>query len=107
MVGFVLLTGIVERESNQYRATCLELGTATCADTPEEARSNLDEAVQLEIDVLEELGERVWVFKEKGIKVWGVGDDRVPYLEIPVRLHPLVGTEPVKAWVLCPAVAVA
>ena len=107
MAGFVLLTGIVEQEDDQYTATCLELGTATCADTPEEARHNLDEAVQLEIETLEELGERARVFKEKGIKVWGVDDDRVPYLELPVRLDHLVGAEPVKAWVLCPTVAVA
>ena len=107
MPGFVLLTGIVEQEDNQYTATCLELGTATCADTPEEARRNLDEAVQLEIEVLEELGERTRVFNEKGIIVWGVDDNRVPYLDLPVRLYHLTGTEPIKAWVLCPAVAVA
>ena len=73
MAGFVLLTGIVEQEGNQYTASCLELGTATCADTPEEARSNLDEAVQLEVDVLEELGERVRVFKREGDKGLGSG----------------------------------
>ncbi len=107
MAGFVLLTGIVEQEDNQYTATCLELGTATCADTPEEARRNLDEAVQLEIEVLEELGERSRVFDEKGIKVWGMDDDRVPYLDLPASLYHLTGTMPIKAWVLCPAIAVA
>ena len=106
MSGFVLLTGIVEQEDDQFTATCLELGTATCADTPEDARRNLDEAVQLEIEVLEELGERARVFKEKGIKIWGVDDDRVPYLELPPDLYYPPDAEPVKAWVLCPAVAV-
>ena len=107
MPGFVLLTGIVEREDDQYTATCVELGTATCADTPEQARRNLDEAVQLEIEVLEDLGERTRVFEEKGIRVWEVDNGGVPYLDLPSRLYNTVGEEPIRAWILCPSVAMA
>ncbi len=40
-------TAIIEREENQYVALCPELDVASQGDTVEEARKNLQEALEL------------------------------------------------------------
>ena len=77
MAAIVVLTGVVEKEDDQYAAFCLELDTATQGDTEEEAWANLQEAVQGEIELLGELGELEHTLKERGIKVWAVERDIV------------------------------
>ena len=69
VTGSIQLTQIVEREGSQFAAHCPELGIASCGDTIEEAFANIHEAILLHLDVLEDLGDRDRVFRERGIEV--------------------------------------
>ena len=78
--GFVAhLTLQAEREDDGYVAYCVELGTASCGDTLEEAMANIQEAVLVHLDALEETGTRQQVFEERGIEL-------VPATLVPTRL---------------------
>lgn len=66
---YISLTFNIWEEAGMFAAECVELGTATCGDTFEEARENLFDAIGLHLNVLEEEGERPPVFREKGIRV--------------------------------------
>ena len=50
------LTFDLEKEGEQWTATCLELGTSTFGDTLDEAKKELQEAVTLQLDEMERLG---------------------------------------------------
>ncbi|MBN1762133.1 MAG: type II toxin-antitoxin system HicB family antitoxin [Methanomicrobia archaeon] len=50
------LTATIWEEEGVYVSKCPELGVASCGDTPEEALSNLKEAVELYLDNARELG---------------------------------------------------
>lgn len=50
------LTATIWEEEGVYVSKCTELGVASCGDTPEEAVSNLKEAVELYLDNAKELG---------------------------------------------------
>ena len=50
------LTATIWEEEGVYVSKCPELGVASCGDTPEEALSNLKEAVELYLDNAKELG---------------------------------------------------
>ena len=102
MAAIVVLTGVVEKEDDQYSAFCLELGTATQGDTEEEAWVNLQEAVQGEIEILGELGELDHTFKERGIKVWTVERNIVPYRDLATVKDHLA--ENTKVRVICPSI---
>ena len=68
--GYVLLTGVVDKEDNQFVSFCRELGTSSCGDTVEEAFDNLGDAILVHLDALEETGERQEVFRERNINVY-------------------------------------
>ena len=68
-MAHIILMECVEREGDQYAARCLELGTVSCGDTVEEAFANLDEAIEVHLNALEELGELARVFQERKIKL--------------------------------------
>ena len=65
----VVLTCVVEKEGNQFASYCEELGTSSCGDTIEEAFENIEEAVEVHLDALDEAGELGRVFRERGIEV--------------------------------------
>jgi predicted RNase H-like HicB family nuclease len=65
--AYIYVTGVAEREGDQWVSFCKELGTASCGDTPEEALANLDEAVQVYLETLAEYGELDRVLDERGI----------------------------------------
>ena len=67
--GYILLTEVVEKEGDQFVAHCLELDTATCGDTIEEAFSNLRDAIVVHLNALEEVGTIERVFNERNIIV--------------------------------------
>lgn len=67
--GIVTLTGIVEKEGDQYVSYCRELGVASCGNTIDEALANLDDAIQVHIDALVETGELLQVFRERNIRI--------------------------------------
>ena len=66
---FIIITCIFEKEGERWTALCKELGTATFADTFEEAQKRLIEAVELHLSTLEEVGECRRFFHEHKIKV--------------------------------------
>lgn len=65
----VVLTSVVEGEGDQFVSFCIELGTASCGDTIQEALDNLQEAIWVHLSALEETGERDRMFRELGIDV--------------------------------------
>ena len=67
--GEVVLTELVEPDGDQFAAYCLELGTASCGDTIEEAFANLEEAIWVHLNELEAIGERERVFQENNIVI--------------------------------------
>ena len=66
-VSTVKFNHIVTQEGNQFVSYCIELGTASCGDTVEEAMANITEAVELHLTALHKLGQMQRVFAEKGI----------------------------------------
>jgi predicted RNase H-like HicB family nuclease len=69
IMGHVVLTGIIEREEDQFVSYCPELGVASCGDTVDEAIDNLGDAIQVQLDALEETGELRRVFHERNIRI--------------------------------------
>lgn len=71
VAGTISVTHAVrlEKEDGQFISVCPELGTMSCGDTIEEALSNLNEAVVVYLNALEEVGEQERVFRENGIAI--------------------------------------
>ncbi len=65
----VILTGVVEKEDNQFVSICPELDVASCGETEEEALDMLEEALQVYLEAVHEVGELAREFQEMGIKV--------------------------------------
>ena len=68
-IGYIVLTGVVEEEDGQFASYCRELGTASCGDTITEALDNLGEAIELNIEGLEEVGELERTLRERNIPI--------------------------------------
>ena len=67
--GHVILTGLVDKEEDQFVSYCRELGTASCGDTIDEALENLGEAIEVHLKGLEETGELRSVLRERNIRI--------------------------------------
>lgn len=86
-----LLTFSFQKESDgRWTAYCNELGTATFADTLEEAKDELTELVQLHLSTLEDVGERQRFFAERNILPHNTSE-RYATLAVPVDM---IGTKP-------------
>jgi predicted RNase H-like HicB family nuclease len=83
--GFISVTLAVRREGKQYVSECLELGTASCGDTLDEAADNIKEATLEYLNTIERLGERERIFREKGIVL---RKRRPSTIRREVNLHP-------------------
>ncbi len=66
---YVEVTCEIWQEGEQYVSRCRELEVASCGDTFEEAVRNLQEAVETDLNALEELGERPRFFRERGLRL--------------------------------------
>ena len=66
-IGYVVLTGIVNKEGSQFVSHCTELGTSSRGDTVEEAFQNLNDAVMVQLNQLERTGQRQNLFVERNI----------------------------------------
>ncbi len=66
--GFIVLTVFFEKDESWWIATCKELGTAVQAKSLEEAEQLIRGAIEANLNLLEEEGERERFFKENGIK---------------------------------------
>ena len=67
--AYILLTGEVEREDDQYVSICPELGVASCGDTVEEAFAMLNEAIDLYLQELVEIGTLNDVLREQNVRI--------------------------------------
>ena len=68
-MGYVVLTGTVEREGSQFVSLCPELGIASCGDTVDEALDNLGEAIEVHLDDLQDIGALEREFREREIEI--------------------------------------
>ena len=84
--GTVLLTGLIAEEDGQFASYCRELGTASCGDTVEEAFRNLWDAVEVNLNALEETGEILNVLRENNIRI---EFDESPPMDEPMLRIPL------------------
>jgi predicted RNase H-like HicB family nuclease len=69
MMKEIALTLEIEREGDQYVATCRELDVSSYGDTVEDAIEHVRNALLLYLDVIEQDGEREQVFRERGIQI--------------------------------------
>ena len=67
--AYILLTGVVEREDDQYVSICPELGVASCGDTVEEAFAMLADAIEVHLEGLVEIGTLNEVLREHNVRV--------------------------------------
>lgn len=70
VVGYVVLTFRVYQEGDQYVSECVELGTASCGDSIDEAFANIKEATLLYLNAIEESGERERIFRRRNIRIY-------------------------------------
>ena len=66
--GYVVLTYEFGRDGRRWTAHCKELGTATFGRSLPEAKNRLMEAVVLNLNALEDVGERKNFFREHNIE---------------------------------------
>ena len=85
--GVVTLTGIAEKEGDQYVSYCRELGTSSCGDTAEEALVNLGDAIEVHINALVETGEFLRVFRERNIRI-DIPSSFSEDVEVSIRVQP-------------------
>lgn len=83
--GVVILTGVVEKEGDQFVAYCRELGTSSCGDTIDEAFKNLGDAIEVHINALAETGELPSALRKANIRI-DVGE--TPLDELLVHVTP-------------------
>jgi predicted RNase H-like HicB family nuclease len=69
--GYVVVTmrATKDEETGQYVAVCEDLDVASCGDSIEDAFAQIEDAVELFLNALEEEGERERVFAERGIVI--------------------------------------
>lgn len=65
--GYIEVTVRFYEEGDQWTAECVELGTATCADTLPEAQVAINEMVLLHLDALEDVGACEDFLKKHGV----------------------------------------
>ena len=67
---YIRLTVVFKQEEDVWTAECSELGTATFGNTFEEAHENIQEAVCLHLNTLEDVGEIEKFFRDNKIEVF-------------------------------------
>ena len=65
----VILTGMAEKEDHLFSSHCVELGIASCGDTLEEAFDMLEEAIEVHLEALVDIGTLDREFLECGVVV--------------------------------------
>jgi predicted RNase H-like HicB family nuclease len=66
---YILLTVRIAQEGDQWAAECVELGTAACGDSIEEARAAMADLIALHLNALEEVGTCERFLRTHGIAV--------------------------------------
>ncbi|MBI4980602.1 type II toxin-antitoxin system HicB family antitoxin [Candidatus Woesearchaeota archaeon] len=67
MVKELILTVVVRKEQGRYSSWCPELDVASQGDTIEEARQNLQEAVELHVEAMMENGDAEELMEKLGL----------------------------------------
>ncbi len=95
--GYIVLTVRFAKEGDQWTAECLELGTATCADTFEEIQEAIRAMISLHLNGLEDVGTRKAFFRKHNIRIRRNPPSPRPRRPVSVRLDEYVTrlTEPV------------
>ena len=78
VIEVLILTAEFGQEGDQWVGECVELGTATCSDTLEGVRRELNELIVLHVNEVDRLGFAKEFFSERGVKplpVAGVGGE--------------------------------
>ena len=65
--GYIVLTYKYGQEGTRWTGYCEELGTATFGRSLPEAERRLEEAVELHLNTLEDVGERERFLNEQGV----------------------------------------
>jgi predicted RNase H-like HicB family nuclease len=68
--GYIIVTLFFYKEGNRWVGICKELGTSTFGRSIQEAHNRLNEAVELHLNTLEEVGERERFFREHNITLY-------------------------------------
>lgn len=95
--GYIILTFEFHKEGGMWVGECRELGTATDGRSLERVEAELGRLVEIDLDGLEEIGERERFFNERGIQIYPAEvPDQVNRL-LPVnKTHRLVQARPVQ-----------
>lgn len=80
--AYLLLTGMVEREDDQYVSICPDLGVASCGDTVEEAFAMLADAIEVHLEGLVEIGTLNEELRERNV--------RIEYETLPYEYRPRI-----------------
>ena len=96
----IIVTGVADREGNQFVSLCPELDVASCGETAEEALDMLEDALEVYIEALIEVDTLSRVFKERGVELLDDFHEAEKVLvSIPphktVRAYPLRIPEPI------------
>jgi len=83
--GYIVLTFEFHKEGQMWVGECRELGTATDGRSLEKVEEELLELVALDLNGLEEIGERERLFKERGIKIYPVQAPDQVTMNVPVN----------------------
>ena len=70
MEGVIVLTGMAEREGEQFVSHCRELGTSSCGITAEDALESLADAIEVHLAALIETGELHRELRERNINIY-------------------------------------
>lgn len=64
---FIVLTLKAYLEAGQYVSECVELDVASCGDTLDEAFKNIEDAVEVYLETLDDTGDRERILAERGV----------------------------------------
>lgn len=67
---YIILAYMVQREGEYFVSECMELGTSSFGLDEKEAFDNLQEATEVYLETLADLGETHQVLEEKGVRVY-------------------------------------
>jgi len=67
--GYIQVTVRFATEGKQWAAECLELGTAACGDSLEEAKDAITDLIVLHLNALEDVGTCAKFLKEHGVVI--------------------------------------
>jgi predicted RNase H-like HicB family nuclease len=90
-----MVTLTVKRDGKLYASKCIELGTASCGATKEEAFKNIQEATLLYLNTLEDLGICEETLDRLGVPVVAGEPVQQPLVRVPKDAFARIASLPV------------